>query len=129
MLSCDSRLTGDVFLEIALAVTTLEDFRSRDLYSGLTSSSRLFALDLISLFFLLGRDDRAPTQAHAMYALKPDLMTADERLSEIAEILAAGLTRLRSRQSSALPADFGESSLHCVGNQSGHANILRGELE
>ena len=61
--------------------------------------------------------------------LSPEAMTADERLAEVAEILTAGLTRLRARQSSALPADFGESSLHCAGDQSGHANILRGELE
>ena len=64
-----------------------------------------------------------------MQALKSDLMTAKERLSEIAEILAAGLTRLKAPQSSALPADFGESSLHSAAAQSGHANILRGELE
>ena len=30
--------------------------------------------------------------------LPPDLMTAEERLSEIAQILAAGLMRLRQRQ-------------------------------
>ena len=31
-------------------------------------------------------------------ALAPDLMTADERLTEVAQILAAGLMRLRRRQ-------------------------------
>jgi hypothetical protein len=31
--------------------------------------------------------------------LCPDLMTADERLTELAQILAAGLIRLRRRQS------------------------------
>jgi len=30
--------------------------------------------------------------------LAPDLMTADERLDEVAQILAAGLVRLRQRQ-------------------------------
>ena len=30
--------------------------------------------------------------------LPPDLMTADERLTEVAQILAAGLMRLRQRQ-------------------------------
>jgi hypothetical protein len=30
--------------------------------------------------------------------LPPDLMTADERLSELGQILAAGLVRLRQRQ-------------------------------
>ena len=59
-----------------------------------------------------------------MRALKSENMTAIERLNEIAEILAAGLTRLRARQSSALPADFGESSLDCAAHQSGHANVL-----
>ena len=48
-------------------------------------------------------------------ALKPDRMTAEERLDEVAEILAAGLMRLMSRQSSPLSADLGESSLDCPG--------------
>jgi hypothetical protein len=44
---------------------------------------------------------------------------ADDRLSEIAEILAAGLMRLETRKSSQKPADFGESSLHFTPDQSG----------
>jgi hypothetical protein len=32
-------------------------------------------------------------------ALAPDLMTADERLDEVARLLAAGLLRLRHRES------------------------------
>jgi hypothetical protein len=64
-----------------------------------------------------------------MNALKPEHMTAAERLDQIAAILATGLQRLHAQQSSALPADFGESSLHCAAPQSGHANVLRGELE
>ena len=59
-----------------------------------------------------------------MNALKPDLMTAADRLDEIAEILAAGLMRLRGRQSSAQSADFGDNSVDCAGDQSGHANVL-----
>ena len=35
-----------------------------------------------------------------------------ERLAEIAEILAIGLSRLEARKSSRKSADFGESSLH-----------------
>jgi hypothetical protein len=58
--------------------------------------------------------------------LSPEAMTADERLAEVAEILTAGLTRLRARQSSRLSADRGESSLDCAGHQSGHANVLKG---
>jgi hypothetical protein len=58
-------------------------------------------------------------------ALRPDLMTPAERLDEIADILAAGLTRLKLRKSSGLSADDGESSLDCVAYQSGHANTLK----
>jgi hypothetical protein len=42
-----------------------------------------------------------------------------DRLTEIADILAAGLTRLAIRKSSRKPADFGESSLHLSPDQSG----------
>jgi hypothetical protein len=45
----------------------------------------------------------------------------NERLSEIAEILAAGLTRLEGRKSSRKSAEFGESSLHLMPDQSGDA--------
>jgi hypothetical protein len=55
--------------------------------------------------------------------VKLDHLTTCERLHEIADILAAGLMRLRARQSSSLSADFGESSLDCPGPQSGHANL------
>jgi hypothetical protein len=63
-----------------------------------------------------------------MNALNPDLMTAAERLDEMAEILSAGLTRLRARQSSQISADHGESSVDCAAHQSGHANVLKGDL-
>jgi hypothetical protein len=56
-------------------------------------------------------------------ALRADTMTAAERLSEVAQILAAGLSRLRARQSSAQSADFGESSLDCAAAQSGPAHV------
>jgi len=48
-----------------------------------------------------------------------------ERLDEIADLLAAGLMRLRNRKSSPLSPDCGESSLDCPGHQSGHANALK----
>ena len=57
-------------------------------------------------------------------ALDPSHMTADERLAEVADILAAGLMRLRARQSTPLSRDGGESSLDCPGHQRGHANAL-----
>jgi hypothetical protein len=44
-----------------------------------------------------------------------------ERLAEIAEILAAGISRLEARESSRKSADFGESSLHFTPAQSGDA--------
>jgi hypothetical protein len=53
-------------------------------------------------------------------ALKPEMMTPAERLTEIGEILAEGLMRLRARQSSSLSPDYGESSLDCSAHQSGH---------
>jgi hypothetical protein len=40
-------------------------------------------------------------------------------LTEIAEILAAGLTRLAARKSSRKSAEIGESSLHFTPDQSG----------
>ena len=48
-------------------------------------------------------------------ALSPDRMTAEERLDEVAEILAAGLSRLmvKTVQSLYLPT-AGESSLDCA---------------
>lgn len=57
-------------------------------------------------------------------ALHPDRMSAPERLDEIAEILAAGLMRLRARKSSPLSAPGGESSLDCAGHQRSHADRL-----
>ena len=57
-------------------------------------------------------------------SIDPGRMTAAERLAEIAEILAAGLMRLRARQSSPLSPDCGESSLDCPAHQSGHADAL-----
>jgi hypothetical protein len=60
-------------------------------------------------------------------ALHPDRMTAAERLGEIARILAAGLIRLRARQSSELSADGGESSVDFLAGQRGHADRHDGE--
>jgi hypothetical protein len=46
-----------------------------------------------------------------MNALSPEQMTAAERLDEIAEILGAGLMRLRAGQSSPLSIPNGDSFL------------------
>jgi hypothetical protein len=52
-------------------------------------------------------------------AIELDNVEADERLSEIGEILAVGLTRLQARKSSRKPTEFGESLLHFSVDQSG----------
>jgi hypothetical protein len=56
-----------------------------------------------------------------MNALHPTHMPAADRLNEIADILVAGLMRLRARKSSALSDHRGESSLDYSPDQRGHA--------
>jgi len=56
--------------------------------------------------------------------IRAEHLSADERLAEIAEILAAGLKRLRARKSSGISADGGENSLDVAGHQSGHAAVF-----
>ncbi len=59
-----------------------------------------------------------------------DVQSAKERIVEIGQILALGLIRLRARQSRQSSAPLGESSLACVGEQSGHANpAFEGEAD
>lgn len=50
----------------------------------------------------------------------PDVLSAYERLDEVASLLAEALMRLSSRKSSALSRDGGESSLDFRGEQRGH---------
>ena len=57
-----------------------------------------------------------------MNALDPDLMNPNERLAEVAGLLAAGLIRLRARQSSQLSGDCGESLLDCSPNRRRHVS-------
>jgi hypothetical protein len=67
----------------------------------------------------------------SMNPLSPDRMTAAERLDELAATLAAGLIRLKARQSRQVSGHRGESSLDFTANQSGHepANDAAGERE
>jgi hypothetical protein len=58
--------------------------------------------------------------------LSPDRMSAAERLDEIADILAAGLIRLRAHKSSSLSPDRRESSLDFSPDRSGHVETLTG---
>ena len=53
--------------------------------------------------------------------LSPDLMTADERLSEMAQILAAGLLRLRRRESEKHISHLEKKRLDFLPHRSGHA--------
>jgi hypothetical protein len=62
-----------------------------------------------------------------MNPLDPCHMTAAERLDEIADILAAGLMRLRARKSSPLSRDPGESSIDFSPDQRGHACLRERE--
>jgi hypothetical protein len=52
--------------------------------------------------------------------ISPDLMTASERLDEIAEILARGVIRLRAGQSRQLSAHQRESFVDFPAPQRGH---------
>ena len=54
-------------------------------------------------------------------AFDPRRLSVAERLDEIAELLAAGLMRLRARKSSQISGDRGESSLDSSADQRGHA--------
>ena len=56
-------------------------------------------------------------------ALKPEHMTPDERLDELAAILGFGLIRLQARQSSHLSAVPGDSYLDLMPTQSGHVSV------
>jgi hypothetical protein len=52
-----------------------------------------------------------------------------ERMAELGEILAAGLMRLEGRKSSGLSGQNGESPLHFMVDQSGHAKPNSPEVD
>ena len=60
----------------------------------------------------------------AMSPLHPNNMTPDERLAEIAEILARGLIRLHAHEASPLSADDRDSFVDLPPHRSGHAATL-----
>jgi hypothetical protein len=59
-------------------------------------------------------------QFAAMTAAPARTQTEEDRLAEIATILAAGLMRVLEPESSPVCAHSGESSLHILPDQSGH---------
>ena len=58
-------------------------------------------------------------------ALVPDLMTAEERLTEVARILAAGLVRLRRRQHLNDRNRLEKNDLDFSPDRSGHATARK----
>jgi hypothetical protein len=69
------------------------------------------------------RTERAASQTHS------PKRASNERLTELAEILAVGVVRLRARKSSGMCPDIGESSLDCVAHQSGDQDPCSRESE
>jgi hypothetical protein len=57
-----------------------------------------------------------------MNPLKLEMMTADERLAELGQILARGLIRLHAREASPLSADDRDSFVDLPPHRSRHAN-------
>ncbi|MEZ5850296.1 MAG: hypothetical protein R3D68_06555 [Hyphomicrobiaceae bacterium] len=55
--------------------------------------------------------------------LNPDRLTIEERRAELGAILAAGLVRLRARQSSQVSRDQRESSVDFRADQMGHVVV------
>ena len=62
---------------------------------------------------------------HGPNAISPDLMNPAERLREIGEILAAGLLRLKARESIRFPGNRRDNSLDFTANQSGHGRTKK----
>ncbi len=92
-------------------------------FAPLLSSPHGFAERQISIFSPLGRDHLQPSVRRLiMNPLKPELMTADERLAEIAQILAHGLIRLHARKSTPLSAQDGDSSFDFSPDRSSHVD-------
>ena len=81
------------------------------------------------LFLLVSYADRVflrskmniPITLQIPNPIHPGLMSAEERIAEIGELLARGLVRLRARNASPLSADRGDSFVDFPPHQSGHA--------
>jgi hypothetical protein len=64
----------------------------------------------------------SPQRRWIMNQLKPEMMTPDERLAELGQILARGLIRLHAREASPLSADDRDSFVDLPPHRSRHAN-------
>jgi len=81
----------------------------------------------LSQLNLLGKLGSFGATKRGMNPLHPALMESAERLDEVADILAAGLMRLKLRKSSHLSAVGGDSLLDCAAHQSSHADRLKSQ--
>ena len=87
------------------------------LYAAFTLWPRQPDKRLFLLYFLVEQRHSRTMKAHG------PLIPPNDRIAEIAEILALGLQRLRARKSSELSHALGESSLDFPPAQSGGADI------
>jgi len=74
------------------------------------------------------RKDFTSPNDHPLAGANPlpaDLMTAEQRLDEIAQILAAGLLRLRRRESKRQPSDLEKNRLDFTPDRSVHATTRK----
>ena len=95
-------------------------------YALLISFSRRFYESIGFLVFWISKMIIARLRDVAqMNPIRPALMSPEERLTEIAIILAQGLIRLRALKSSQISGHLGEGSLDCLDAQRMHANHVR----
>jgi hypothetical protein len=59
-----------------------------------------------------------------MKALDPNNSTAEQRSTEVSDLLSVAFVRLQQRKSSQKSADFRKSSLALSGQQRGHAEAV-----
>ena len=104
---------------------TLTDHPERvGLFTPLLSSPRGFANRQIHILSWIKRDHvPSPQRRLIMNPLKPEMMTPDERLAEIGQLLALGFLRRRNRMAATPPPHghtTGDVSLDLPAEGSGH---------
>jgi len=67
-----------------------------------------------------------PPPMYRSNTVPPDHMSADDRLAEVAGLLALALIRLRSETPAGDRADGGEGSLDCLAHQSARVQPKKG---
>jgi hypothetical protein len=107
------------------AYLTLTNYPERvGLFTLLLSSPHGFAHRQIPIFSQMKRDHvPSPQRRLNMNPLKPEMMTPDERLAEIGQLLALGFLRRRNRMAATPPRHgraTGDVSLDLPAEGSGH---------